>query len=182
LADFSRTVVEKIEDAFPNTVQESIHTLGELTVVIDPASLTDVCAFLRDDPDLAFNSMRDLSAVDLWPASPRFEINVHLLSLPLQRPLAQAPRRLRVKVRLEEGNATLPTLTGVWPAAAWYERETSELFGIHFERHPDLRHLLLPEDWEGTPPMRRDVPVLVEEVAFSFNQERIYRDKPFAKE
>ena len=70
----------------------------------------------------------------------------------------------------------------MWPSAAWYERETHELFGIDFAGHSDLRPLLLPEDWKGTPPLRRDVPVHVEEVAFSFNQERIYRNKPFAKE
>jgi NADH:ubiquinone oxidoreductase subunit C len=76
----------------------------------------------------------------------------------------------------------MPTLTGIWPSASWYERETHELFGIEFEGHPDFRHLLLPEHWEGKPPLRRDVPVHVEEVAFTFNQKRIYRDKPFAKE
>ena len=100
-----------------------------------------------------------------------------------QRPQpGQGTRRLRVKVRLEEHAAKMPTLSDVWPSCAWYERETAELFGIGFDGHPDLRPLLLPDDWKGTPPMRRDVPVHVEEVDFSFNQERIYAKKPFARE
>jgi NADH-quinone oxidoreductase subunit C len=94
----------------------------------------------------------------------------------------QGTRRVRVKVRLEEHDAQMPTLTGVWPAANWYERETAELYGITFDGHPDPRPLLLPEDWEGTPPLRRDVPMRVEEVAFSFNQDRVYGKKPFVKE
>ena len=182
LDPFSQTVAGKIRAAFPEAVEQAIYFLGELTIVVDGALVIDVCTFLRDDPELAFNSMLDLSAVDMWPDQPRFEINIHLLALPKRPQPGQGTRRLRVKVRLAEHKAKMPTLTGVWPASAWYERETHELFGIDFEGHPDLRHLLLPEEWEGTPPMRRDVPVHVEEVAFSFNQERIYRNKPFAKE
>jgi NADH-quinone oxidoreductase subunit C len=175
-------IIERIQKAHPDALQATIRFRGELTLVIDRAALTDVCAFLRDEPDLGFNYMCDLSAVDLWPENPRFEVNVHLLAMPLNPEPGQGARRMRIKVKLEESDATLPTLTGVWPSTAWYERETHELFGIGFSGNPDLRPLLLPDDWEGVPPMRRDVPVLVEEVAFSFNQERIYREKPFAKE
>lgn len=179
---FHQIVVAKLRESFPEAVQETINYLGELTVVVDRAALVNVCTFLRDDPELSFNAMRDLSAVDMWPGHPRFEVNVHLLSMTQHPQPGQHARRVRVKVRLEEHDAKLPTLTGVWPPTAWYERETFELFGIDFEGHPDLRPLLLPDDWEGTPPMRRDVPVKVEEVAFSFNQDRVYRNKPFARE
>jgi NADH-quinone oxidoreductase subunit C len=180
--EFYQTVIAKIDAAFPEAVLETIFFLGELTVVVDRASVVDVCTYLRNGTGLVFNVMCDLSAVDLWPGHPRFEVNVHLLALPL-RPYPEAGmRRLRIKVRLDEHDAKMPSLTDVWPAAAWYERETHDLFGIVFEGNPDLRPLLLPEDWEGTPPLRRDVPVYVEEIAFSFNQERIYRGKPFAKE
>lgn len=191
---FGQTVVARLEEMFPQAVQEVIHFLDELTVVVNRALVVEVCTFLRDDPASAFNTMCDLSAVDVWPARPRFEVNVHLLAMParLHPPTRHSPpatrhpplatRRLRVKVRLEEHDAKMPTLSGVWPATNWYERETRELFGIEFEGHPDPRPLLLPEDWEGPSPLRRDVPVHVEEVAFSFNQARIYRDKPFARE
>lgn len=182
LDESGQAVVAQLEEAFPHAVQEVIHFFDELTVVVDRASVVDVCAFLRDDATLAFNYMCDLSAVDMWPEQPRFEVNVHLLALPQHPQPGQGTRRLRVKVRLEEHDAKMPTLTGVWPSTAWYERETRELFGIEFEGHPDPRPLLLPDDWDETPPLRRDVPVIVEEVAFSFNRERIYRNKPFAKE
>lgn len=182
LDEFSQTVVARVEETFPDTVKDVIHFAGELTLVVDRGAVVDVCTFLRDTPDLAFNYMCDLSAVDMWPEHPRFEVNLHLLVLTAHPKSEPGARRLRVKVRLEERDAKMPTLTGVWPSTAWYERETAELFGIDFEGHPDMRPLLQPEDWEGTPPMRRDVPVHVEEVAFSFNQKRIYADKPFARE
>jgi len=184
------TLVSKIQEAFSGAIQEIIHFLDETTVVVERAAVVEVCAFLRDDPDLAFNYLSDLSAVDIWPEQPRFEVNLQLLAMHL-RPSPRAPRaaplagqatRLRVKVRLEERDAKMPTLSGVWPSAAWYEREAHDLFGIEFAGHPDLRPLLLPDDWDELPPLRRDIPVLVEEVAFSFNQERIYRNKPFAQE
>jgi NADH-quinone oxidoreductase subunit C len=180
--EFFQTIITKTKSAFPDAVQEVIHFLDELTVVLSRESVVDVCEFLRDDPQLGFNVLCDLCAVDMWPEVPRFEINLHLLQLSERRQPAQGTNRLRVKVRLEQPDASMPTLTGVWPSAAWYERETYELFGISFEGHPDPRPLLLPDDWEGPPPLRRDVPVHVEEVAFSFNQERIYRQKSFAKE
>lgn len=182
LDESKQAIVTNIEQALPGAVLETIVFLGEFTIVVDRASVVNVCRLLRDDPGLAFNTMCDLSAVDMWPLHPRFEVNVHLLALPPRPQPGEGTRRLRVKVRLEEHDATVPTLSDVWPSAVWYERETHELFGIDFEGNADLRPLLLPEDWSGTPPLRRDVPVYVEEVAFSFNRERIYRQKPFAKD
>ena len=179
---FSRVVVDKIQDLLPESVKEAIYRFGELTLVVDRTSLADVCFFLRDDPELTFRYFCDLSAVDMWPEHPRFEVNVHLLMIPQHPQPAQGARRVRLKVRLEEHDANMPTLSDIWHSSAWYERETAELFGIEFEGHPDLRPLLLPDDWENTPPMRRDAPVKVEEVAFTFNQERIYSQKPFVQE
>ena len=179
---FSQVVVEKVHDLLPESVQEVIYRFGELTLVVDRASLTEICACLRDDPELDFNYFCDLSAVDMWPEHPRFEVNMHLLVLPRHPQPGQGARRVRLKVRLEEHDAKMPTVVAIWPSSAWYERETAELFGIDFEGHPDLRPLLLPEDWHNTPPLRRDIPVRVEEVAFTFNQTRIYSQKPFAQE
>ena len=179
---FSEIVMTRLEQTFPQAVKQVTYFRGELTLVVDRTVAGQVCAFLRDDPQLALNYMCDLSAVDMWPEHPRFEVNLHLLALPKNPRPAQGTRRLRVKIHLEEHDARMPTLTGVWPCAAWYERETHELFGIDFEGHPDMRPLLLPDDRQGPPPLRRDVPVHVEEVAFSFNQQRIHAKKPFAKE
>lgn len=171
--------VTRLEETFPQAVQV-IHRFGELTVVVERALLVDVCTLLRDDPALAFNTMCDLSAVDKWPKSPRFEVNLHLLSLPAHPPTPGA-RRLRVQVRLEEHDARMPTLSGVWPSTAWYERESHDLLGIDFEAHPDPRPLLLPAGWDSASPLRRDIPTPLEEVAFSFSQERVYHDKPVAQ-
>jgi NADH-quinone oxidoreductase subunit C len=178
----NQATVTKLQEAFPQAIQEVTHSRDEITVVVDRASVVQVCTFLRDDPALVFNYMCDLSAVDMWPEQPRFEVNVHLLAMPRRPRPGQGTRRLRVKVRLEEHEAKMPTLSGVWPSTGWYEREAHDLFGIEFTGHPDPRPLLLPDDWDEPPPLRRDIPVPVEEVAFSFNQERIYRDKPFAEE
>jgi NADH-quinone oxidoreductase subunit C len=175
-------VVSRVEAAFPEATEEVVTFKGELTLIIRADSAVDVCTLLRDDAALSFNYMCDLSAVDMYPLSPRFEVNIHLLALPSDPQPGQGTTRLRVKIRLHEESATMPSLTSVWPSIAWYEREVHELYGIGFDGHPDLRPLLLPEDWSGTPPMRRDVPVKVEEVAFSFNRERIYRNKPFVEE
>ncbi len=180
--EFQQMIVAKTKASYPNAVQQVNYFLGELTLEVDRTYVADICTFLRDDPDLRFNVMCDLTAVDMWPEHPRFEVNLHLLALPQHPQAGQGTRRVRVKVHLEEHDAQMPTLTGVWPAANWYERETAELFGITFDGHPDPRPLLLPEDWEGTPPLRRDVPMRVEEVAFSFNQDRVYSKKPFVKE
>jgi NADH-quinone oxidoreductase subunit C len=182
LDKFSQALVDRVKDTFPDTVQQVIYFLDELTIVVDRDQIVELCTFLRDDSDLAFNYMVDLSAVDMWPDHPRFEVNIHLLALSVNPRPGEGTRRVRIKVRLEEHDAQMPTLTGVWPSTAWYERETHDLFGIDFEGHPDMRPLLLPDEWDVTPPLRRDVPVKIEEIAFSFNKERIYRQKPFAKE
>jgi NADH-quinone oxidoreductase subunit C len=179
---FSHNVVAKVTEAFPEDILAVGYFRDELTIVLGRGNLPDVCTFLRDEPELRFNVLTDLSAVDMLPEHPRFEVNVQLLALRRDAQPGQGTRRVRLKVRLKETDARMPTLTGVWPSSAWYERETYELFGIEFDGLPDPRPLLLPEDWEGTPPMRRDVPVLVEEVAFSFNRERIDRGKSYAKE
>ena len=176
------TVIATLQNAFPQAVHEVIQFLEQVTVVVDRASVIDVCTFLRDDPSLAFNYMCDLCAVDVWPKHPRFEVNLQLLAMTRRPQPGEGSRRLQVKVRLEEHDALMPTLSGIWPSTAWYERETHDLFGIDFKGHPDMRPLLLPDDWDRSPPLRRDVPIHVEEVAFSFNQERVYRDKPFADE
>jgi NADH-quinone oxidoreductase subunit C len=181
LNEFDRAVVARLEKTFPQALGQVTHRLGELTVVVDRARLVEVCTFLRDDAALAFY-LRDLSAVDLWPRSPRFEVNLHLLAIAARPQAGQGARRLRVRVCLDEHDARMPTLSGVWPSAAWYERETRELLGIDFQGHPDPRPLLLPDDWDGPPPLRRDVAALAEEVAFSFSQERLYGSKPLARE
>ena len=108
---------------------------------------------LRDRPEHAFTFLSDLTAVDYWPREPRFELVYLLVSIANRQ-------RLRLKVRLDGSDPHISTVSGVWPAANWLEREVWDLFGIAFDGHPDPRRLLMPEDWEGFP-LRKDYPVQI---------------------
>ena len=108
---------------------------------------------LRDDRASLFQVLTEVTAVDWWPAEPRFVVVYHLLS----------PRHLhllRLKVRLSKNDPHVSTVSGVWPSANWLEREVWDLFGVVFEGHPDLRRLMMPDDWEGHP-FRKDYPVQI---------------------
>jgi NADH-quinone oxidoreductase subunit C len=124
---------------------------NELTIEIARAHIREACAILKQDAELQFNFLSDLAAVDRYPSEPRFEVNYHLLSMPRKE-------RLRLKVRLPSDAAEVESLTSVWPGANFFEREIFDLFGIRFTGHPDLRRLLMPDDWEGHP-LRKDYPV-----------------------
>jgi NADH-quinone oxidoreductase subunit C len=146
-------VLQRLRDQFGGLLLDVKVWRNEITVILRPADLVRVCRFLRDDPDLAFDFLSDVTGVDrlkLPEHSPRFEVVCHLYSL-------QYRRRLRLKVRVDEGEA-VPTVTDVWPTANWHEREVYDMFGIPFEAHPDLRRILMPDDWEGHP-LRKDYPV-----------------------
>jgi NADH-quinone oxidoreductase subunit C len=123
----------------------------EMTIYVDRSSVREACALLRDDAECAFNFLSDVTCVDLYPAEPRFEVVYHLLSIPKKE-------RVRLKVRLESSSLAVESLTSVWPAANYFEREVFDLFGIRFTGHPYLRRLLMPEEWEGHP-LRKDYPV-----------------------
>jgi NADH-quinone oxidoreductase subunit C len=146
-------VLQRLREQFGQALLEVKVWRNETTVVLAPQDLQRVCRFLRDDPNLAFDFLSDVTGVDrlmLPESSPRFEVVHHVYSL-------QYRRRLRLKVRVDDGQA-VPTLTGVWPTADWHEREVYDLFGVPFEGHPDLRRILMPDDWEGHP-LRKDYPV-----------------------
>jgi len=123
----------------------------ETTIYIERAWLREACVLLRDDPGCPFNFLSDVTCVDWFPSEPRFEVVYQLLSIPKKE-------RVRLKVRLDGTAPALDTVTSVWPAANYFEREVFDLFGIRFTGHPYLRRLLMPEDWEGYP-LRKDYPV-----------------------
>lgn len=134
------------------------------TLVVSREHIVDLLRTLRDDPELGFSCLVELTAADYLPREPRFEVVYHLLRLGVQdfpSPGANPPAaRLRLKVPLAGGDPHVPTVLGVFPNANWLEREVFDLFGIVFEGHPDLRRLLLPDEWEGHP-LRKDYPVQV---------------------
>jgi NADH-quinone oxidoreductase subunit C len=135
----------------PRWIAEAVEFRGELTLVIPRELLRHVAEFVAADPELNFAFLSDLSGVDRFPVEPRFEVNYHVVSL-------AHGKRLRLKVRLPGDDPRVDTVTPVWPTANWHERETFDLFGVRFEGHPDLRRILLPENWEGHP-LRKDYPV-----------------------
>jgi NADH-quinone oxidoreductase subunit C len=132
---------------------------GMPTIIVDRASLPEVGLALRDTPELAFHVLIDATAVDYLPREPRYEI-IYLLLSPGVSGYGETPARLRLKVRVPGDDPRAPTLSRVWGAANWAEREIYDFFGITFDGHPDLRRILMPEDWEGFP-LRRDYPVQI---------------------
>jgi NADH-quinone oxidoreductase subunit C len=125
------------------------------TVYIKREDLEAVCLALRD---AGFSVLLDVIPVDFHSRDPRFEISYLLLNPGTDG----KPERLRVKVQIPGTEPRCPTLSGVWRAANWAEREAYDFFGIHFDGHPDLRRILMPDDWEGFP-LRKDYPVQIKE-------------------
>ena len=147
-------LVAVLQEAFPAAGLEPAPTsdLHE-TFYVAAAEAPAVLRALRDRADLRFALLAELTAADYWPREPRFELIYTLVSI-------EHRRRVRVKVRLHADAARIATVSGVWAAANWLEREVWDLFGIEFEGHPDPRRLLMPEDWQGYP-LRKDYPVQI---------------------
>ncbi len=121
---------------------------GELTLTIAAES---ICAAATTVQAAGYNFLDDLTAVDWFPSAPRFQVSYHILSHTYKE-------YIRLRVLLDGVNPVVDTMTSVWPSANYYEREVFDLFGIHFEGHPNLRRILMPDDWEGYP-LRKDYPV-----------------------
>jgi NADH-quinone oxidoreductase subunit C len=121
---------------------------GELTITVGREDIIAACDALKQ---AGYNFLEDVTAVDWYPSEPRFQITYHFLSILLKE-------RLRLIVRLDSDDAALDSITPVWPAANFYEREVFDLFGVHFGGHPNLRRIMMPEDWQGHP-LRKDYPV-----------------------
>jgi NADH-quinone oxidoreductase subunit C len=150
----STTLVASLLEAVPGAKLEPASSIDLQPAVYAPSEhVAALAAALRDRPDLRFDFLAELTAVDFAPREPRFELVYILVSTELRH-------RIRMKVRLNGDQAHAATVSGIWPAANWLEREVADLFGIVFDGHPDLRRLLMPEDWEGYP-LRKDYPVQI---------------------
>jgi NADH-quinone oxidoreductase subunit C len=137
-------LADRVRTHFPDVVLAR----GEVALVVDRSELLETMDRLREDDDLSMDFLSSVTATD-WPGfEPRFWIAYDLYSNAYRH-------RLRVKVGLAEVDARLPSVTSRFPTADWHERETYDFFGIEFQGHPDLRRILLPDDWEGWP-LRKD--------------------------
>jgi NADH-quinone oxidoreductase subunit C len=141
-------VATPLADAAREHFPDLLEARGEVTVVVARDDLHLALGILREDRDLAFDVLADLTATD-WPdREPRFWIAYELYSMRYRH-------RIRVKVGLSEDDAVAPSVVSLFPAADWHEREVFDFFGIVFEGHPDLRRIIMPDDWTGHP-MRKD--------------------------
>ncbi len=143
-------ILRRLIEALPDAVEETHAHLGDATARVARERIEAVMRFLRDEPGLEFDMLTDLTAVDYLGQSPRFEMVYHLYSV------AQG-HRLRIKARVPEDPAEIDSLAGLWPSANWMEREVWDLYGVRFRGHPDLRRILLYEEFDGHP-LRKDYP------------------------
>ena|SRR5215471_14386211 len=145
-------VATALERQHPEYVTQVVESLNETTLIVPREQIVSACHYLKSTPDLEFNFLSDLCGFDRGPEEePRFEVNYHLFS-------TTKHHRVRLKVLLNEDDPHVPSVTCVWRTANWHERETYDLFGIVFDEHPDLRRILLPDDWQGHA-LRKDFPL-----------------------
>jgi len=143
--------VRRVRERFPDAVMAAHAWRGDHTLILRREAIVDVCRFLKQEADLGFNLFVDLTAVDHLPRVPRFEVVIHLYSIPHKH-------RIRLKVPLEESDPAMDTLTGVWRGTDWFEREAWDMYGIVFRGHPNLKRVLLYEEFDGHP-LRKDYPI-----------------------
>ena len=142
--------VTAVQAGVPGAVERVSYWVGDWTVIVPADRLIEVARFLRDDPTTAFNYCSDVTAVDWPPRAQRFDVVYCLYSVSLRH-------RIRIKVRASEGEE-VPSVTPLWSGADWLEREVFDQYGVNIVGHPDLRRILMPDDWQGHP-QRKDYPL-----------------------
>jgi NADH-quinone oxidoreductase subunit C len=150
----AQPTVAFVRERFAEALVEVVEQQGETTIVLRPEALVAVGTALRDAPELRYAMLVDLTAVDWLERDPRYDVVYHLLSL-------ETHGVLRLKVRVGDEvtpSPEAPSVTSIWPAADWYEREVFDLFGIRFAGHPNLTRIQMPDDWVGHP-LRKDYPL-----------------------
>ncbi len=146
--DFKSSALRGLIDEFSDSVQQTHANLGDATALVDPKRIVAVMRFLRDEAD--FDMLMDLTAVDYLGQTPRFEVVYHLYA-------TGTNQRIRIKARVAEEAAEIASVVALYASANWMEREVFDLYGIRFDGHPDLRRILLYDEFEGHP-LRKDYP------------------------
>lgn len=146
-------ILRKVKEKFGDAVLETHTNFGDATVTLRKESVRSLARFLKEDPELDFNVLMDLTAVDYLSMEkiPRFEVVYHFYSLHYNQ-------RLRVKVPVTDEEPWVDSLTSLWPIADWFEREVWDMFGIRFAGHPNLKRIMMYEEFVGHP-LRKDYPV-----------------------
>jgi len=148
-------IAKMIEEKFTGQVLGTMSYADQVGVMLKKDLIKDICSYLRDEPSLKMDHLADLTAVDYsaYPGDtgPRFEVVYNMISTVYRH-------RIRLKVRVPEDDPRVDSVSSVWNTANWHERETYDLMGVRFDGHPDLRRILLPEDWVGHP-LRKEYPL-----------------------
>ncbi len=147
-----QTVLDALKDRLPDLDIAVEKSCGQLAIQVDKAMIVPVCQVLKDHPAAHFDHLADLCGVDyLERRAKRFQVVYNLYSIPRNH-------RIRVKVDIDEADCIVDSVTGLWKTANWHEREVYDMFGIEVRNHPDLRRILMPDEWEGNP-LRKDYPL-----------------------
>src|SRR5688572_18203195 len=171
-------VLQILRTRVPDASLDEASGVDMPAITVDREHIVEVCQVLRDDPDLQFALLVDVTAADYLPATPRYEV-VYLLAClgaAYATGLPAPARRLRVKARVPDSDPRIASVVSVFPGAGWPEREVFDLFGILFDGHPDMRRILMPEDWEGHP-LRKDYPVQIRKDTASWQPVQITADE-----
>jgi len=155
-------IAQDIREADPDAVLDTVFFRGRATLVVEPRAIRDVLETLRGK---GYGFMASLHGVDYWPEEPRLGVIYELLDM-------DSVDRISVKVRVHTDRPHVDSVTDRWPTADHQEREVFDMFGVVFDGHPDLRRILMPEDYEGFP-QRRDFPIGGEPVIFTFNEDHV---------
>lgn len=145
-----KEIVQALQAKFGSAIREVIEFKGETTLLVETKSIVEICRALKDEH--GFNYCADICGADRFTEDERLEVIYNLTNL-------DKHWRIRLKVRVEEDNPVVPSVTSVWKGANWHERETYDMYGIRFEGHPDLRRMYMPEDFEYYP-LRKDFPLI----------------------
>lgn len=146
----AHVVAQRLREWNARAVESVSEFRGEITIGVPREWIRGAAERCRQDAALQFNLLSDIVCVDRFPLEPRFELNYHLTSIARRD-------KVRLRVRVRGDDSVIDSVIPVWPGANWMEREIFDLFGVRFQGHPDLRRILLPEDWEGYP-LRKDYP------------------------
>ncbi len=147
----AKAVLDALVAKFPDAVRDPYTFRGDEAAFVERAAIVEVGGFLKHDPAMDMKLLLSVTAVDYLGQAPRFEVVYHLTSLTHHH-------RVRLRVKVPEEAAELPSVSGIWRTANWWERHVWDLYGLRFAGHPDLRRLYMPEAWQGHP-LRKDYPL-----------------------